>query len=305
VLYDVKIIGEIMQSKLNLNTLLEDIEFSMFDTETTGNDTKTDKPIEVAAVNWNLKKGFLGEPKSWLVNPQKYIHPSAIAVHGLFDEDVENAPLLEMILPELHDYVSDKVLIAHNIEFDLDMLPTLRGTNEFRVDCLRFARKVYTIGEVGYKGHDLRSHKSQELRYWLNVKIDTMGLSAHRAAADILVTGEVFKETLLRFIERTGAKTLGELVDFVNAPILYEKMPIGKYKDWKTADAVREEMKINGNYFGWLLKEVHIGNMKLDADQVFSINYYIKQEGLDPNIMMQKELNKKPFKSWGNVAGKS
>ena len=30
-----------------------------------------------------------------------------------------------------------------------------------KIDTLRFARQIFKIGDIGYKGHDLRSHKSQ------------------------------------------------------------------------------------------------------------------------------------------------
>ena len=46
-----------------------------------------------------MEKGFLSKPYSWLINPQMPIHPAAIAVHGLEDEDVENAPLYEDVIP--------------------------------------------------------------------------------------------------------------------------------------------------------------------------------------------------------------
>ena len=44
----------------NVDKKIEDMVFSIFDTETTGdNKFLNDKPVEVAVVNWNLKKGFL------------------------------------------------------------------------------------------------------------------------------------------------------------------------------------------------------------------------------------------------------
>lgn len=287
------------KQKEMLETPIEDAIFSIFDTETTGDNTKqADKPIELAAVRWNLKKGFLEVPKSWMVDPQMPIHPSAIAVHGIEDEEVQGKPLLEEVMPEFLDYIGDSTLVAHNIAFDLGMLPVLNDRDNLKLDCLRFARHIYKIGELGYKNQDLRSHKSQELRYWLGIKIDTMGLQAHRAAADILVTGEVFHHTLKRFLDRTNAKTLEDLYEFINAPILIEKMNFGKFKDRIIAEAVAEEAKNPKNYFAWLLKEVHSGKMTIDQDLKYTIEHHLKNNDIDPKGLLIEE----PFKGWKDAA---
>ncbi len=287
--------------KHQLETPLEEVIFSVFDTETTGDNTKReDKPIEVAAVRWNLNKSFLEIPKSWLVDPKMSIHPSAVAVHGIEDEEVEGKPTLEEILPEFLDYIGDSVLVAHNINFDLNMLPVLKEKQNEKIDTLRFARQIYKIGDLGYKGHDLRSHKSQELRYWMGIKIDTMGLQAHRAAADILVTGEVFHHTLSRYMEITGGKTLGELIDFINAPILIEKMNFGKMKDRLISEAVAEECKSSKNYFAWMLREVHKGNMKIDEDLKYTIEYHLKKNDIEPKGLLIEEK----VTDWKSVSSK-
>ena len=286
-----------------LNKKIEDVNFAIFDTETTGdNSRREDKPIEVAVVIWNLKKGFLDKPWSKLVNPNMPIHPSAIAVHGLTDEDVEGQPQLEDILPEFHQYIEDTVLVAHNIDFDLNMLPTLKEKVKVnpKIDSLRFARHIYRIGDLGYKEQDLTSHKSQELRYWLNIKIDTMGLQAHRAAADILVTGEVFKETLIRFMDMTYSETLGELIDFIKAPIIAEKMAFGKYKGQPLKSSIEKELNNPKNYFAWLLRSVNNGDMTIDEDLKYSIEYHLKSLGVNPVALIADES----YKNWKDVAKK-
>ncbi len=275
---------------------IEDVTFCIFDTETTGdNQKRIDKPIEIAVVKWNLEKGFFsGLPKSWLIDPKMPIHPSAIAVHGLMDEDVEGKPLLEEILPELHEYIDGTALVAHNIEFDLNMLPTFYEHGITRLDCLRFARKIYAIGEPGYKEQLLTSHKSQELRYWLNLKVDTMGLMAHRAAADILVTGEVFHETLTRCIQRSQIETLGELKEFIEAPILKDKLTFGKFKDVLIQDAINTEFgkNLSNNYFHWLFDQIENKGFNLDKDLLYSIKYYLHQSGIDHIGLLVKEQKK-------------
>lgn len=282
-----------------LDTKIEDAVFNIFDTETTGDNTKQeDKPIEIAAVKWTLKKGFLEIPKSWMIDPKMPIHPSAVAVHGIEDEELEGKPELHEVLPELHEYIKDTVLIAHNIQFDLNMLPTVAESSNLKMDCLRFARHIFKVGDLGYKNQDLRSHKSQELRYWLNIKVDTMGLQAHRAAADILVTGEVFKQILLKFMDQTNATTLKELNDFINAPILIQKLNFGKFKGLPIADVVADECKKSNSYFSWLLKEVNKGKMTIDDDLRYTIEYHLRNNNVDPvGLLLEEKAT-----SWKAVA---
>lgn len=281
---------------------IEDVIFSVFDTETTGDNTKReDRPIELAAVRWNLNDGFLEMPKSWMIDPKMSIHPSAVAVHGIEDEEVVGKPTLDEVLPEFLTYIDQSVLIAHNIDFDLNMIPVLKTMNNPKIDTLRFARQIFKIGDIGHKGHDLRSHKSQELRYWLGIKVDTMGLQAHRAAADILVTGEVFHKTLKVYLERTNGKTLGDLVDFITAPIMIEKLSFGKFKDRIISEVVAEEAKNPKNYFAWLLREVHKGEMKIDPDLKYTIEYHLRNNDIDPNGLLVTE----PIKDWKSFANKN
>jgi DNA polymerase III epsilon subunit family exonuclease len=289
-----------MEITENLKSI-DDVVFTVFDTETTGDNVKReDKPIEVAAVSWNVKDGFLGKPKSWLIDPGISIHPAAIAVHGLMDEDLIGKPKLEDVLPELHEYIGNNILVAHNIAFDLNMLPTLKDLPNKRIDTLRFAKHIFTIGQSGYKNHPLSSFKMQELRYWLNVKIDTMGLSAHRAAADILVTGAVLGEMIKEFkIKNNDAKSIDEMLSFINAPFLIEKMPFGKYSGVLIEDAIIKEINNPKNYFSWLLKSVNSGEFKMDDDLLYSIKFYLKKLNISyEGLLVDKNI--KSFKNFSN-----
>lgn len=283
-----------------LDTLIKDVIFGIYDTETTGkNEDRVDKPIEVAVVPWNIERGFITAPKSWLINPEMPIHPAAIAVHGLQDEDVENAPLYQDVIPEFIELIEDWTMVAHNNEFDLKMLPELKNSNNCQLDMLRFARQIYKKGELGHKDQALSSHQSQELRYWLNLKIDTGDLQAHRAAADIIVTGKVFEETLRRCIERTGVQTLGELLSFINAPMLIEKFTFGKYKGQRIEDVIISEKSSSRNYFHWLFEKINNGEFELDNDTMHSIKLYMSKHGMNIEGYILKKKEK--VKDWKQV----
>lgn len=59
-----------------------------FDLETTGTDVVNDRIVEIAILK--VYPNGNKESKTWLVNPQMPIPPSATAVHGITDEKVAN-----------------------------------------------------------------------------------------------------------------------------------------------------------------------------------------------------------------------
>ncbi len=275
-----------------------DVDFNIFDTETTGdNSNGDDLPVELAVVKWNFKKGFLGKPKSWLINPGKRIHPSAIAVHGIEDKDLIGKPSLQEILPEFNAYVGDGPLFAHNIDFDLNMIPSLKEQDNLKLDSLRFARHLIKIGDM-MNGHDLRSHKSQEIRYWFNLDVDTMGLQAHRAAADILVTGNVIGKLMDIYINSTNDLSLEGLNNFIAAPMFVKNMTFGKFKGVPVEEAIQQELGSTRNYFSWLLPKVYSGEMSIDKDLLYTIEYHLKSHDIDPKSLGSQEK----FVSMKNVA---
>lgn len=199
--------------------------FVVLDTETTGADTSNDKPIEIALVKMNGLS--VGEPKSWFVNPQRPIPPEASAVHHLVDADVQDAPTLDELWGEVAAEIGDAVIVAHNAPFDLAMLPGL--SNHKSICTLRLAKHLWQKGERNERGFPLANHQQQVLRYWLGLKVDTMGLAAHRAAADILVTGELFKAEIRRFLDCGGEDSLEDIMDLTTRKIEVVTMPFGKF----------------------------------------------------------------------------
>lgn len=267
-------------SELNYTreTPIEDIVFSIYDTETTGkNKTRKDYPIEVAVVKLAASDGVFGL-QSWLVKPPIDIHPSAIVIHGLTDDDVADKPVLEELIAEIEDCVKDTVLCAHNDAFDLEMLPSFKELPEFKLDTLKLAKKVYKVGELNTKGQDLSSMQLQEIRYWLGLEVDTQGQQAHRAPADVLVAAEVMVDMLNRAIEK-GVVTIGDLLDLINSPNLIEIVPFGKLKGQNTREAIVSEAMSGRSWFDWLLRSETPEN-PIDPDFKYTILTLKKELGV-------------------------
>lgn len=203
---------------------LYDTRFIILDTETTGNNTATDKPIEIAAVEWQA--GAPGKLLTWHVDPKLAIKPSAMAVHHLTAKSIEGAPSLEEVLPDITAFVGSSPLVIHNSAFDLAMLPSFM---EHPTICsLRMARHLWSKGEKNKDGFELTNHQAQTIRYWLDLDVDTGGLAAHRAGADILVCGNIFQVAMDQYLASNHEDDLQSLIDFVKGPIDYKVMPYGR-----------------------------------------------------------------------------
>ena len=98
------------------------IDAVVFDTETTGTNTSDesrtlDKIIQIGAIQIKNGKIIPETAFNQLINPEMHIPESASNVHGIYDKDVENAPVMEQVLkPFVNNYLNKKtVLLLHII----------------------------------------------------------------------------------------------------------------------------------------------------------------------------------------------
>lgn len=152
----------------------------VLDTETTGLDYTKEKIIEFAAVR--LENGKIKDKFQTLINPKQHIRKSSIAIHGITEEMVKDAPTEEEILPQIIDFIGEHPIVAHNAIFDFMFLneATMRVFNKpfenHKIDTQFMFKEVYP---------DLDSHGLEALCTKLSVEFkdhhramgDTMGLA--------------------------------------------------------------------------------------------------------------------------------
>lgn len=92
----------------------------VLDTETTGLDYTKEKIIEFAAVR--LENGKIKDTFQTLINPEQHIRKSSMAVHGITEEMVADAPTEAEILPKIQEFIGDYPIVAHNAIFDHSFL---------------------------------------------------------------------------------------------------------------------------------------------------------------------------------------
>lgn len=92
----------------------------VLDVETTGLDYTKERIIEFAGVR--LENGKITDYFESLVNPHQKIRKSSMAIHGITDEMLEDAPSEEEIFPKIFDFIGDNPIVAHNAIFDYSFL---------------------------------------------------------------------------------------------------------------------------------------------------------------------------------------
>jgi DNA polymerase III epsilon subunit family exonuclease len=111
-----------------------DSYFVAFDTETTGLWAPSNRIVELGAVRFTLNHDRT-EIFSSLIRSELPIPPEVTRIHGITDEMIYDAPLIEEILPQFFQFCGPAVLVAHNAPFDISFVRC--EADRVKVDCPR------------------------------------------------------------------------------------------------------------------------------------------------------------------------
>jgi DNA polymerase-3 subunit epsilon len=178
-------------------------DFVVVDVETTGWHPREAAITEIAAVR--VTAGRPAAEFSALVNPGGPIPADIVALTGITDAMVSQAPPVQAVLPGFLAFASGCVLTAHNAPFDVGFLATACGRCGIRwpdfsvIDTAALARSVLDETEVP------------------DCKLATLagffGVSTrpnHRALADARATADVLQRLIGRLLS-SDVRTLADL----------------------------------------------------------------------------------------------
>ena len=97
-------------------------EVVSIDCETTGLNTRKDDIVTVAAVRIRENRILTSERFEAMVKPKAKLHPDAIKVHRLREQDVAGGIPIEDVLPDLLRFIGSRPLVGFYLEFDVAML---------------------------------------------------------------------------------------------------------------------------------------------------------------------------------------
>jgi DNA polymerase-3 subunit epsilon len=119
--YDFDLLAPASAANLR-DTLLRDLVYVVFDSETTGLDPVKDKVVQLGAVRVVNGKVVVGEVFDTLVNPGMPIPKRSTEVHHITNAMVRDAPAFNDVCYKFHDFAQDAVIVAHNAAFDMAFL---------------------------------------------------------------------------------------------------------------------------------------------------------------------------------------
>ena len=220
------------------------MKFLISDTETVGLNPPT-KPasgvVEVAYLELDMDTLEVKNEVYSRVNPGCQIHPEASKVHGIYAEDVIDAPCLEDVYrvegPTIHS--------GHHCTFDLKFLAERYENLVGSLCTLQLARQYI---------HDSPNHK-------LGTLVEHLGLpkgAAHNALADCHMT----RHLLIYLIEKSG-RSLQSLIAAARKPKVVMTMPFGKFKGVKIAALPR-----------WYIE--YFSDKEIDPDLRYSFDQALK-----------------------------
>jgi DNA polymerase-3 subunit epsilon len=97
-------------------------EVVSIDCETTGLDPRSDDIVAVAAIRIRGARILLSERFEARVKPRVKLHPDAIKVHRLREQDVAQERTMAEVLPDVLRFIGSRPLVGYYLAFDVAML---------------------------------------------------------------------------------------------------------------------------------------------------------------------------------------
>lgn len=222
-----------------------------FDLETTGINIASDRIVEISYLKVDLNGNE--SSKTLRLNPGIPIPEKVIAIHGISNEDVKDAPTFNEVAKSLaRDFEGCDLGGYNSVRFDIPLL-----AEEFLragVD-IDLKRRKFVDVQIIFMKMEPRT-LSAAYKFFLNKELD----NAHSAEADTQATYEILQAQLDRYSNLEN--DIGKLAEFsahnrnvdFAGRIVYndedvEVFNFGKYK----GKPVREVLESDPGYYGWMM----------------------------------------------------
>lgn len=226
---------------------------AFFDIEATGINLAKDRIVEISIlkISTNGKETW----KTIRINPTIPIPPHVSEIHGIYDEDVKDAPTFPEIAKDLHNFLKDADIAGYNSNrFDVPLLTEefLRVNIHFKTDTRRFI-DVFRIFQKKER-RDLTS----AYKFYCDKNLE----NAHTAAADVQATYEVLLGQLDKYGDLENdvqflndfSKDDTAFVDSGRRLVRNDKGVVcfnfGKHKGKPVEEVFRREPQ----YYDWMMK---------------------------------------------------
>lgn len=170
-------------------------KYVVIDIETTGFSPTYDSIIELGAIK--IENGEIIDTFHSLIKPNTQVNSFISSLTGISNKMLESAPTIHEPLRQFIEFVSDEIVVGHNVHFDANFIydNTLREFDVFfkndLIDTMRISKKLLP---------ELEHHQLYELINYFKIKYQEI----HRAKSDCFYTYKVFEELKKVALEKYG-----------------------------------------------------------------------------------------------------
>ena len=235
-----------------------------FDLETTGVNVTQDRIVELSMVKTMPDGQVLS--KTMRINPERPIPTESSLIHGIYDEDVKDAPIFKDIARELLQFLEGCDLAGYNIiRFDVPVLVEsfARVGIEFDISHRKLvdAQKIFHLMEKRTLAAAYEFYCSKTLE------------GAHGAEADTRATIEVLQAQVNRYLNKTVVDMKGNELGVIRDDVAalhkvsvanmvdlagrmsfnddgVEVFNFGKHKNKPVSEVLEREP----NFYDWMMK---------------------------------------------------
>jgi len=216
---------------------IDDIEFVIFDTETTGLDPSLgDRIVEIAALRFKGRER-LAEFQT-LVNPDRPVSSAAFAVNKISADMLKDAPSPAEVIPKFLDFIQGSCLCSYNAGFDLEFL-----NNEFRILSIPALKDIVVVDALKMAKRLMPGLE----RYALWFVADVLGIKIqqkHRAFSDVELTISAFYK-LKDMLATKGITDFNKFVGLFSIdPVLLESINNQKIAQIQEALNLKVQVRI-------------------------------------------------------------
>lgn len=231
-----------------------------FDLETTGTNIISDRIVELSYVK--VFPDGSDESKTRRLNPEMHIPEGASAIHGIYDEDVKDAPTFRQVSKALMKIFEDCDIAGFNSnKFDVPLLIEEFGRVGMNFDIS--GRKFVDVQNIFHKMEKRTLVAAYKFYCGKNLE------DAHSALADTMATYEVLKSQLDMYsdLENDVDKLaefsrVGNSLDLSARIVMNEKnVPVfnfGKHKGKPVVEVFRREP----SFYSWMMQGDFAKNTK-------------------------------------------
>lgn len=161
---------------------MRNTEYAIVDIETTGGNASGSRITEIAIIIHDGKNVL--DRYETLVNPEQDIPPSIFGLTGINNEMVANAPIFDDISEKVLEMLTDRIFVAHNVNFDYSFVHHQLEKAGFKWS----AKKLCTVRAARKIKPGLGSYSLGNLCNSLNIGLE----NRHRAGGDADATAILF-----------------------------------------------------------------------------------------------------------------